>query len=108
MKNRKKEARTIVLDYLKEGDLVIAIIFRGCWIDAITMKRGLRSFEEITSWLKEEGYLCEISYISNSIKEHFGPLNLPITYCCIRNLNMAKILIEGVRDWLNSFIKDVL
>lgn len=106
MRNRKKEVRTIVLDYLKEGDIVIAIIFRGCWIDAITMRKGLRNFEEITSWLKEEGYLCEISYISDDIKEKFGSLNTSIT-CCMRNLNMAKIIVEGVRNWLNNFIKDV-
>jgi len=102
----KIEKRYAFLDYIKEGDIVIAIIFRGCWIDAITMKRGIKNYEEIISWLKEEGYFYEISgfHLSNSIIEKFRLYNIPNIPCCKRNLNSAKVIIDGIRNWLNNFI----
>lgn len=102
----KIEKRIAFLDYIKEGDIVIAIIFRGCWIDAITMKRGIKSYEEIFSWLKEEGYFYEIFgfHLSSSIVENFGLHNISNTPCCKRNLNSAKIIIDGIKNWLNNFI----
>lgn len=105
MKN-KAERRIAFLDYIEEGDLVIAIVFRGCWIDAITMKKGLKSFEGVISWLKEEGYFYEISgfHLSDSILEKLGLRDFASAPCCERNLSSAKIIIDGIKNWLNTFI----
>lgn len=98
----KKEIRVAFVDCINHN-IIIAIIFRGCWINGICIKRGIKSYDELISWLMEEGYYYEIRgfYFTENIRKIFGDKSdLPIMRICKRNIDSAKVIIEGIKKWL--------
>lgn len=106
---QKREARTALVEYL-EG-LTVLFVFRGGWIDAITIKRGLKDLEELSLWLKEMGYLEELGGImfGEGFRSAFGEkaggeyLGIPVVNVSPRNRKDAEVILEGIRRWLDEF-----
>jgi hypothetical protein len=98
----KKEARIAFVDCINDN-IVITIIFRGCWIDGICIKKGVKDYNDLISWLMKEGYYYEIRgfHLSENVVKIFGHQNhLPIIKTCKRNINSARVIIEGIKKWL--------
>ncbi|MGQ9759518.1 MAG: hypothetical protein ACUVQ5_02975 [Candidatus Methanomethylicaceae archaeon] len=106
----KREARVAFVEYIEDGDLTVAFIFRGGWIDGITMARGLKDFKGLEAWLKETGYLEELSGISLgegmrlALGERLngGVIGLPVLEVRSRNRREAEVIIKGIREWFKS------
>ena len=107
----KRETRRAYVEYIREGGgMTVLFVFRGGWIDAIAMRRGIRGLVDLFSWLKETGYFEEISGIAfgEGFKEAFGEktgeenLEIPLVKPSARNRGDAKVIIEGVRQWLTQ------
>ncbi|MEM3882998.1 MAG: hypothetical protein QXO23_06410 [Candidatus Methanomethyliaceae archaeon] len=107
----KRETRRGYVDYLQEGGgVVVLFVFRGGWIDAIVMKRGLQDLRDLVSWLKETGYFEGISGIAfgEGFRKAFGGnmgekyLEIPVKSPSSRNVGDANVIIEGIRQWLSK------
>ena len=110
-KRTKRETRKAYVDYIPEGrGITVLFVFRGGWIDAIAMKRGIKDLEGLVEWLKETGYFEEISGIAfgegfmsaigGKMNEKF--LGMPLMSVSPRNRRDAEVVIEGVRKWLGQ------
>ncbi|MCX8182271.1 MAG: hypothetical protein N3D12_04060 [Candidatus Methanomethyliaceae archaeon] len=106
---KKREARKAYVEYIREGGgMLVLFVFRGGWIDAIVMKRGLKGLGELVTWLRETGYFEEVSGIAfgegfrGAIGGDLGEKNLgmPMVSLSPRNRCDAEAIIEGIRHWL--------
>jgi hypothetical protein len=91
----------------------VLFVFRGGWIDAIAMKRGVKDLEDLVEWLRDTGYFEEISGIAfgegfrGAIGENMNEkcLGIPLMSVSPRNRRDAEVVIEGVRKWLGQEVE---
>lgn len=107
----KRETRRGYVDYIQEGGgVVVLFVFRGGWIDAIVMKRGLHDLRDLVNWLKETGHFGEISCMAfgEGFRKAFGGnmvekyLEIPLKSPSPRNVGDANVIIEGIKQWLSK------
>lgn len=112
---RKREGRVLFVDIAGgRGGGILAIVFRGGWIDCIAAVRDPGSAEAAASWLESQGFMLEVTGID------IGP-GLPVawgeaeagklsewgksrgfTACKLgsRNAAQAHVISSGLEDYL--------
>lgn len=111
----KREARVAYIEAIHKDHLFLAVIvFRGCWIDGIMIKRDHKSTEELEAWLTSLNYFEELTGIAlgpeitdllgkggkrkvEAWSESKGKKIIPLGS---RNRDQAKVIINGVKQAL--------
>jgi hypothetical protein len=111
----KREARTAYIEAIpNEQVFLIAIVFRGCWIDGIIIKKGYKSVEEVEAWLTCLNYFEELTGIAlghamisvlgkegrREIETWVEGKGKTIILLGSRNRSQAQVIIEGVKQAL--------
>jgi len=108
----KREARVAYIEAIPKGRVfLVAIVFRGCWIDGIMIREGVGGVE---GWLAGSDYFEELSGIALGLEmmnvlgeggakdmknwaESKGKTILPLG---ARNRHQAQVIIDGVKQAL--------
>jgi len=111
----KREARVAYIEAMPKGRVfLVAIVFRGCWIDGIMIKEGYEAVGEVEAWLAGSDYFEELSGIAlgpgmmnvlgeegarevETWAESKGKTVLPLG---TRNRRQAQVIIDGVKHAL--------
>ena len=111
----KREARVAYIEAISKDHLfLVAIVFRGCWIDGIMIIEDHKSAEEVEAWLAGSNYFEELTGIAlgpeiidllgkgGKIKveawsESKGKKIISIGS---RNRDQARVIINGVKQIL--------
>ena len=119
-RNLKREARIAYIEVMKEDPVsVIAIIFRGCWMDGMLIATGCSSVEGIKGWLGGSEYFLELNGIAfgEAMTEYFGNKGLENLESWMkengkgafklgqRNQKQARVMVEGVSSFLRERLK---
>jgi hypothetical protein len=119
-RNLKREARIAYIEVIKEDPVsVIAIIFRGCWMDGMLIATECSSVEDIKGWLGGSEYFLELSGIAfgEAIVEYYGSKGLEDLESWMkesgkgtfqlgqRNLKQAQVIVDGVSSFLRERLK---
>jgi hypothetical protein len=114
-KRLKREARVAYIEAIpKDHVFLVAIVFRGCWIDGIVIKEGDKSAEEVEAWLAGSNYFEELTGIAlgpemtgllgkggkrevETWSEGKGKKIIPLGS---RNRDQAQVIIDGVKQAL--------
>jgi len=111
----KREARVAYIEAIPRGRVfLIAIVFRGCWIDGIMIRGGYEAVGELEAWLAGSDYFEELSGIALGLEmmnvlggagvrdverwaEGKGKMVLPLG---ARNRQQAQVIIDGLKQAL--------
>jgi hypothetical protein len=111
----KREARVAYIEAVPKGRVfLVAIVFRGCWIDGIMIREGYEAAREVEAWLAGSDYFEELSGIALGLEminvlgaggvrdveewaESKGKTVLPLG---ARNRHQAQVIIDGVKQAL--------
>lgn len=119
-RNLKREARIAYIEVMKEDPVsVIAIIFRGCWMDGMLIATGCSSVEGVKGWLGGSAYFLELNGIAfgEAMAEYFGSKGLEDLEAWMkengkgtfklaqRNQKQARVIVEGVSSFLRERLK---
>lgn len=119
-RNLKREARIAYIEVIKEDPVsVIAIIFRGCWMDGMLIATGYSSVEDIKDWLGKSEYFLELNGIAfgKTMAEYLGSKGLKDLESWMkecgkgtfqlgqRNQKQAQVIVDGVSAFLRERLK---
>lgn len=108
---KKREARFLFLEGVPEAGMVLVLVFRGGWIDAIASAK-VGSFGELKGWLESSGYLDEARFFDtgdglkgilgdglSSVEAWLSSLGIGKATLPIRNAEQARVIICGIRQY---------
>ena len=110
----KREARAAYVDAVPGADVfMVAIVFRGGWVDGMAMRKGFGGSEDL------EGWLCSLAYFEELHGVAIGGDLLELLGCggvdrvaawlegkgkrvmplALRNAKQAGVIMEGLRSY---------
>ncbi len=119
-RRRKREGRVLFIDAVGgEGGALLAVVFRGGWVDCIAARRKPGGAAGASAWLESQGFLLEV--IAVSLGEGLGAAwgsgeveelrrwaaSMGFEECSLgkRNASQAAVISCGIGEYLGLGIR---
>ena len=113
-RRQKREVRAAYVDAVNGADVfLVAIVFRGGWVDGMAMRKGFSGSEDLEGWLGSLAYFEELHGVAiggdllellccggagrvAAWLEGKGKRVMPLV---LRNAKQAGVIMEGLRSY---------